>query len=144
MKSTRDIEEYTEGHMLLNKRWKGEHLTEQQQRTWVSITVVCMTELKREKTSGRSNWFTQTNMCLFGAISMEGKQLFRQYDKFNGEPFLDFLKIIHHKFPKCRLFMDKVSPPHYRSKKVNNYLEQDKNTPLRVYLPTASPEFMIV
>ncbi len=26
--------------------------------------------------------------CLFGAIDIEGKQLFRQYDRFNGETFL--------------------------------------------------------
>ncbi len=45
--------------------------------------------------------------CIFGAVSMEGnKQLFRQYDKFNGETFLDYLKKIHTKFPKCYLFMD--------------------------------------
>lgn len=64
--------------------------------------------------------------CLFGAIGMEGKQLFRQYDKFSGT-FLDFLKIIHTKFPKCYLFMDKASP-HYRSKKVKDYLEHNKDT----------------
>ena len=40
--------------------------------------------------------------CLFGAINMEeDKQLFRQYDKFNGDTFLDYLKIIHARFPKC-------------------------------------------
>ena len=33
--------------------------------------------------------------CIFGAISLEGKQLFRQYDKFNGDTFLDYLKKIH-------------------------------------------------
>lgn len=27
--------------------------------------------------------------CIFGAVSIEGKQLFRQYDKFNGDTFLD-------------------------------------------------------
>jgi len=38
---------------------------------------------------------------------MEGKkQLFRQYDVFNGEAFLNFLKKIHAKFPKCYLYMD--------------------------------------
>ena len=47
--------------------------------------------------------------CLFGAISIKGKQLFRKYDKFNGDTFLDFLKMIHSKFPKCYLFMDKAS-----------------------------------
>jgi hypothetical protein len=47
--------------------------------------------------------------CLFGAVSMDQKQLFRQYAKFNTETFLDFLKIIHSKFPRCYLFMDKAS-----------------------------------
>ena len=41
---------------------------------------------------------------------MDQKQLFRQ-DNFNTETFLDFLKEIHHKFPKCYLFMDKAPPP---------------------------------
>ena len=38
--------------------------------------------------------------CIFGAIiSMEGKkQLFRQYDVFNGDTYLNFLKKIHAKF----------------------------------------------
>ncbi len=48
--------------------------------------------------------------CIFGAISMEGNQLFRQYDRFNGDTFFDYLKLIHSKFPKCYLFMDKASP----------------------------------
>jgi DDE superfamily endonuclease len=81
--------------------------------------------------------------CLFGAISIDRKQLFRQYDKFNGETFLDFLKIIHRKFPKCYLFMDKASP-HYISRKIKDYLEQNKDTLIPIYLPTASPEFMIL
>ena len=74
---------------------------------------------------------------------MEGKQLFRQYDKFNGDTFLDFLKTIHSRFPRCYLFMDKASP-HYRSKKVKDYLEQNKDTLIPEYLPTASPEFMML
>ena len=48
--------------------------------------------------------------CLFSAMSMEGrKQLFRQYDKFNGDTFLDFLKTIHAKFPRCCLYINKAS-----------------------------------
>jgi transposase len=81
--------------------------------------------------------------CLFGAIDIEGKQLFRQYDVFNGDSFLGFLKIIHTKFPRCYLFMDKASP-HYKSKKVKEYLEQNKDTLIPVFLPTASPEFMML
>jgi transposase len=78
---------------------------------------------------------------LFGTISIDGKQLFRQYDNFNGDTFLDFLKMIHHKFPKCYLFMDKASPD-YRSKKVIVFFEQNKDTIFPVSLPIASPEFM--
>ena len=81
--------------------------------------------------------------CLFGAASMDGRQLFRQYAKFNTQSFLDFLKNIHHKFPRCYLFMDKASP-HYKSKKVRDYFEENKDTLIPVYLPTASPEFMML
>jgi transposase len=76
-------------------------------------------------------------------LSLEGKQLFRQYDRFNGDAFLKFLKTIHSRFPKCHLFMDKASP-HYRSKRVIKYLEENKDTLVPLYLPTASPEFMVM
>jgi hypothetical protein len=79
--------------------------------------------------------------CVFGAVSIEeGNQIFRQYDKFNGTTFLDYLKKIHAKFQKCYLFMDKASP-HYTCKKVIKYFEDNKDTLILVYLPTtASPE----
>ncbi len=82
--------------------------------------------------------------CVFGAISIEGKkkQLFRQYDIFNGDTFLDYLKKIHAN-SKCCLFMDKASQ-HYKSKKVIKYFEENKDTLIPVYLPTASPEFMVM
>ena len=64
--------------------------------------------------------------CIFGAKSIEGNHLFRQYNKFNGETFLNFLKKIHAKFPRCYLFMDKASSPHHKSKKVRQYFEENK------------------
>ena len=39
--------------------------------------------------------------------------------------------------------MDKASP-HYKSRKVKDYLEQNKDVLIPVYLPTASPEFMVM
>ena len=39
--------------------------------------------------------------------------------------------------------MDKASP-HYKSKKVLKYFEENKDTLIPVYLPTASPEFMVM
>ena len=81
--------------------------------------------------------------CLFGAISLEGRQLFRQYHHFNEDTFYEFLKEIHYKFPRCYLFLDKA-PQHYRSSKVRKYFEEHKGTLIPVYLPTASPEFMVL
>ena len=82
---------------------------------------------------------------LFGSIvSLEGKQLFRQYDWFNATTFLDYLKQIHKKFPKCYLFLDKAKQQHHRSKKVLKYFADNKDNLIPVYLPTASPEFMVL
>jgi transposase len=41
------------------------------------------------------------------------------------------------------LFLDKA-PQHYNSRKVKDYLELNKDTLIPVYLPTASPEFMML
>ena len=81
--------------------------------------------------------------CLFGAISLDGRQLFRLFEKFNEDTFCQFLKQIHHKFPKCYLFLDKA-PQHHKSHKVRTYFEEHKDSIIPVYLPTASPEFMIL
>ena len=62
---------------------------------------------------------------LFGATSLKGKQLFRQYDWFDENTFLDYLKHIHRKFPKCYLFLDKAKQ-HYKSKKYWNILINTK------------------
>jgi transposase len=83
------------------------------------------------------------NLSMFGAISLEGKQLFRMYERFNEDTFYEFLKLIHYKFPKCYLFLDKA-PQHYRSRRVKKYLEEHKDSLIPVYLPTASPEFMVL
>lgn len=81
--------------------------------------------------------------CLFGAIGLDGRQLFRQYHHFNEDTFYEFLKEIHHKFPRCYLFLDKA-PQHHRSSKVREYFEEHNDSLIPVYLPTASPEFMVL
>jgi hypothetical protein len=80
---------------------------------------------------------------MFGAISLEGKQLFRQFERFNEDTFYEFLKQIHYKFPKCYLFLDKA-PQHYKSHKIKKYFEEYKDSLIPIYLPTASPEFMVL
>src|SRR5215211_208210 len=71
---------------------------------------------------------------LFGATtSLEGKQIFRQYDWFDQNTFLDYLKQIHRKFPKCYLFLDKAKQ-HYRSKKILQYFTDNKDNLIPIYI----------
>jgi transposase len=80
------------------------------------------------------------NTVVFGAISLDGRQLFRQYKTFNGETFLDYLKKLHRHYKKFYLFMDKAKQ-HYDTNIVTEYLKKNRRT-LRVrWIPTASPEF---
>jgi transposase len=83
------------------------------------------------------------NFRIFGAINLEGKQLFRQFERFNEDTFYEFLKHVHYKFPKCYLFLD-MAPQHHKSLKVRKYFEEHKDTLKPIYLPTASPEFMVL
>jgi transposase len=48
-----------------------------------------------------------------------------------------------HKFPRCYLFLDKA-PQHHKSSKVREYFEEHKDRLIPAYLPTASPEFMVL
>ena len=74
-------------------------------------------------------------MSVWGHYPCLAIRFFRKHDWFNGDDtFLDFLKTIHSRFPKCCLFMDKALP-HCRSRKVKGYLEQNKCILFPAYLP---------
>jgi hypothetical protein len=67
--------------------------------------------------------------CLFEAVSMDQKQLFRQYAKFNTETFLDFLKTIHPNSKMLSIYSwTRLPSPHYKSRRVIDYLEENKDT----------------
>ena len=81
--------------------------------------------------------------CVFGALCIDGRQLFRQYSTFDRNTFLDYLKKLQNKFHKVILFMDRAAQ-HYQSIIVRKYFEKNKDT-LRVeWFPTCSPEFNVV
>lgn len=65
--------------------------------------------MRRKDLCSKDNRFTQTFLFVWCHKSGRQAALHRQYERFNGDTFLDFLKIIHSKFPKCYLFMDKAS-----------------------------------
>ena len=77
---------------------------------------------------------------MFGAVSIDGTQFFRQYDTFDGVSFLDFLKKLHRKFGRLYLFLDKARQ-HHKTKIVTDYLRKNRKTLRARWIPTASPEF---
>lgn len=80
------------------------------------------------------------NTVVFGAIDIDGRQIFRQYDSFNGKTFLDFMKKMHKKYRKLYLFLDRASE-HYVTKEVRKYMRRNRKT-LRVrWIPVGCPEF---
>src|SRR6185437_689069 len=81
--------------------------------------------------------------CVFGVLSINGIQLFRQYSTFDQDMFLQYLKELQRKFRKLILFLDRATQ-HYRSIKVRKHLEENKNIFRVEYLPKGSPEFNAV
>jgi transposase len=81
--------------------------------------------------------------CVFGVLSINGIQFFRQYSTFDQDTFLQYLKELQRKFRKLILFLDRAAQ-HYRSIKVRKHLEENKNVIRVEYLPKGSPEFNAV
>lgn len=81
--------------------------------------------------------------CVFGVLSIDGRQLFRQYDYFNEDTFLLYLNEIKRKFCRFVIFLDRATQ-HYRSSKVKEYLNQNKEDILVEYFPRGSPDFNAV
>jgi hypothetical protein len=80
---------------------------------------------------------------VFGAMDMEGRQVFRQYDSFNGEAFLSFLRQTHRRYGWLYLFLDRAKQ-HYRTKIVREYMRKNRAT-LRVrWIPVGSPAFNVM
>jgi hypothetical protein len=76
--------------------------------------------------------------CVFGTLTMDSKQLFRQYDLFNQDTFLDYLKQVKKKLGKVVMFTDRARQ--HQSKKVKEYLEENKDSVRIFYLPKGSPD----
>ena len=51
---------------------------------------------------------------IYGVLSLDGKQLFRQYERFDSQSFIAYLEEIRKKFNKFILFVDRATQ--HRSK----------------------------
>ncbi len=79
---------------------------------------------------------------IFGALSLGGKQLFRQYERFDSHSFIQYLAKIQKKFKKFIMFVDRATQ--HRSKIVKDYLQKNRDTIKIEYFPVGSPEFNAV
>jgi hypothetical protein len=68
--------------------------------------------------------------CVFGTITIDGKQLFRLYDVFNQYVFLKYLKALQRK--------------HRSSIMIGKYLEENKEVIRVEYSPKGSPDYNAV
>jgi transposase len=81
--------------------------------------------------------------CVFGTLTADRRQLFRQYDKFNQDTFIDYLKQIKKRLgKKVILFTDRARQ--HQSNKVKEYLKENKDSVRILYFPKGSPEFNAV
>ncbi len=74
--------------------------------------------------------------------SHDGRQFFRQYDKFDQYCFLDYLKELHKKSGMILVYADRVSQ-HYKSEIVKEYVDENDDVILE-WLPKGSPQFNAV
>ena len=81
--------------------------------------------------------------CVFCTITLDGRQLFRQYETFDQYSFISYLGQLKRRFHKLILFLDRA-PQHCRSKRVRAYLERNNDLMKVEYLPKGSPEFSAV
>ena len=78
---------------------------------------------------------------IFGALSHDGRQFFRQYDKFDQYCFLDYLKELNRKFGKILVYADRA--PQHKSNIIKQYLEKNDDVMIH-WFPKGSPQFNAV
>jgi len=51
---------------------------------------------------------SHSKTILFGVLSTDGKQLFRQYNRFDSQTFIRYLEQVRKKFKKFIIFVDRA------------------------------------
>jgi len=76
---------------------------------------------------------------VFGALSLDGRQLFRQYPTMDGDDFLNFLKCVKRKFKRFVFFYD--GAPWHTAGQIDAFFNENKRCILPIRFPKCSPEF---
>ena len=85
---------------------------------------------------------SHSKTIIFGVLSLDGKQLFRQYDRFDSHSFITYLEEVRKKFKKFIMFVDRATQ--HRSKEVKEYLQRNVDNVRVEYFPVGSPELNAV
>lgn len=114
--------------------------------------VVCMDQsIMLYESTARRVWFVKgerpvrkvtgshSKTYLFGTLSPDKRQLFRQKKAINSETTKEFLKDAKRKFGKFILFLDKATW-HYKSNDIKEFFDENRDCIKPVYFPTAAPE----
>jgi DDE superfamily endonuclease len=99
-------------------------------------------DCKRKKTDSYSHRGSHSKTIIFGLLSMDGKQLFRQYNRFDSHSFIRYLEKVKKKFKRFIIFVDRATQ--HRSKVVQEYLQRNEDSVKIEYFPVGSPEFNAV
>lgn len=105
------------------------------------IPVLGRTWSERGKTPKVMVTANRGGLCITSAISPAGKLIFRiEKGRINSEKHIEFLKNIIKQHPNRKIIVIEDRAPAHRAKKVDEFVEENKNK-LAIYkLPSYSPE----
>ncbi len=85
---------------------------------------------------------SHSKTIVFGVLSLDGKQLFRQHDRFDSHSFIAYLEEARKRFKKSMMFVDRAAQ--HKSKEVRECLQRNVDDVSIEYFPVGSPEFNAV
>lgn len=80
---------------------------------------------------------SHSKTIVFGILSLDGKQLFRQYERFDSQSFIAYLEEVRKKFKKFIMIVDRATQ--HRSRMVKEYLQRNLETIRMEYFPVGLP-----
>ena len=80
---------------------------------------------------------SHSKTIIFGILSLDGKQLFRQHGRFDSRSFMAYLEETRKKFRKFVMIVDRATQ--HRSRMVKEYLQRNLETIRIEYFPVGLP-----
>jgi hypothetical protein len=80
---------------------------------------------------------SHSKTIVFGALALDGKQLFRQYEIFDSQSFIAYLEEARKKFKKFVMIVDRATQ--HRSRMVKEYLQRNLEAIRIEYFPVGLP-----